>query len=99
MTVTDLIKKLQQYQQIGQIASVRIEFGDGSIYNDPRLERRSPPRPTKPTTRKQEAFGYRNAPVCWKTALQFSVWSLNGDAPAEQELDSARKFDAANGCN
>ena len=42
---------------------------------------------------------YRNAPVCWKTALQFSVWSLNGDAPAEQELDSARKFDAANGCN
>jgi hypothetical protein len=37
MTVKDLIKKLQQYQQIGQIASVRIEFGDGSIYNDPPL--------------------------------------------------------------
>ena len=42
---------------------------------------------------------YRNAPVCWKTALQFSVWSLNGDAPTEQELDSARKFDAGNGCH
>jgi hypothetical protein len=40
MTVTDLIKKLQQYQQFGQIAAVRIEFGDGSIYNDPPLERR-----------------------------------------------------------
>jgi hypothetical protein len=37
MTATDLMKKLQQYQQIGRIASVRIEFGDGAIYNDPRL--------------------------------------------------------------
>jgi hypothetical protein len=34
MTVTDLIKKLRQYEEIGTIASVRIEFGDGSIYND-----------------------------------------------------------------
>jgi hypothetical protein len=40
MTVTDLIKKLRQCQQIGQIASVRIEFGDGSIYSDPAAERR-----------------------------------------------------------
>jgi hypothetical protein len=35
MTVTDLIKKLQQCKQNETIASVRIEFGDGSIYNDP----------------------------------------------------------------
>jgi hypothetical protein len=34
MTVTDLIKKLRQYEEIGTIASVRIEFGDGSIYDD-----------------------------------------------------------------
>jgi hypothetical protein len=45
MAVTDLIKKLQQYQQIGQIASVRIEFGDGSAYKDPPLERQVSPRP------------------------------------------------------
>ena len=43
MTVTDLIKKLQQYQQIGQIAAVRIEFGDGSIYDDSPLSRYRPP--------------------------------------------------------
>jgi hypothetical protein len=42
---------------------------------------------------------YRNAPVCWNAALQFSVWSLNGEAPTEQELDSARKRGAGNGCN
>lgn len=41
---------------------------------------------------------YRNAPICWNTALQFSVWSLNGDAPTEQELDSARKSGAENAC-
>jgi hypothetical protein len=45
MTVKDLIKKLQQYQQFGQIAAVRIEFGDGSIYNDPRRERWVSTRP------------------------------------------------------
>jgi hypothetical protein len=45
MTVKDLIKNLQKYQQIGQIASVRIEFGHGSIYNDPPLERRVSGRP------------------------------------------------------
>jgi hypothetical protein len=43
--VTDLIKKLRQYEEIGTIASVRIEFGDGSVYNDPGLERRVSPRP------------------------------------------------------
>jgi hypothetical protein len=37
MTVTGLIEKLRQYEEIGTIASVRIEFGDGSIYNDPPL--------------------------------------------------------------
>ena len=41
---------------------------------------------------------YRNAPVCWKDALQFSIWSLSGAAPAEQELDSARKRGAESGC-
>jgi hypothetical protein len=39
MKVTDLIKKLRQYEEIGTIASVRIEFGDGSIYNGPPLGR------------------------------------------------------------
>jgi len=42
---------------------------------------------------------YRNAPVCWNQALQFSVWSLNGEASTEQELDSARKLGAVSGCN
>ncbi len=41
---------------------------------------------------------YHNAPICWNNALQFSVWSLNGDAPTEQELDSARKSAAENAC-
>jgi hypothetical protein len=40
MTITNLIKKLRQYEDFGTIACVRIEFGDGSVYNDPRLERR-----------------------------------------------------------
>jgi hypothetical protein len=39
MKVTDLIKKLRQYEEIGTITSVLIEFGDGSIYNDPPLGR------------------------------------------------------------
>jgi hypothetical protein len=41
---------------------------------------------------------HRNAPVCWNDALQFSLWSLNGDAVTQQELDSARKRGAENGC-
>jgi len=41
---------------------------------------------------------YRNAPVCWNQALQFAVWSLNGDSPTEQELRAARKRSAENGC-
>src|SRR5580765_7523834 len=40
MTVTDLVKKLRQYEEIGTIASVRIEFGDGSIYDVPPIPRR-----------------------------------------------------------
>jgi hypothetical protein len=41
---------------------------------------------------------YRNAPVCWNQALQFSIWSLNGNAPTDQELDAARKSGAESGC-
>lgn len=41
---------------------------------------------------------YRNAPVCWNDALQFSVWSLNGDAATEQEVEAARKRGAGTGC-
>jgi hypothetical protein len=41
---------------------------------------------------------YRNAPVCWNAAVQFSIWSLNGDAPTEQELDAARKRGGDGGC-
>jgi len=41
---------------------------------------------------------YRNAPVCWRDAFQFSVWSLSGDAPTEQELNSARKRGAESSC-
>lgn len=41
---------------------------------------------------------YRNAPTCWNNALQFAVWSLNGDAPTEQELREARKRGAESGC-
>src|SRR5260370_41839006 len=40
---------------------------------------------------------YGNAPVCWNQALQFAVWSLNGDAPIEQELREARKRGAESG--
>jgi hypothetical protein len=41
---------------------------------------------------------YRNAPVCWADALQFSVWSLTGNAATDRELDSARKIGAETGC-
>jgi hypothetical protein len=41
---------------------------------------------------------YRNAPVCWNQALQFSIWALNGNAPTDQELDAARKSGAESGC-
>jgi hypothetical protein len=41
---------------------------------------------------------HRNAPVCWNAALQFSLWSLNGDAATEQELNSARMRGAESGC-
>jgi hypothetical protein len=41
---------------------------------------------------------YRNTPTCWNQALQFAVWSLNGDAPTEQELREARKRGAEIGC-
>jgi hypothetical protein len=44
MTVTNLIKKLRQCQGNETIASVRIEYGDGSIYNDPPLARPVSPR-------------------------------------------------------
>jgi hypothetical protein len=39
-TVTELIKKLRKYEEIGTIASVRIEFADGSTYDDTPLEHR-----------------------------------------------------------
>jgi hypothetical protein len=42
MTVKDLIKKLRQYEEMGTIASVRIEFSDGASYNDLPFERRAP---------------------------------------------------------
>jgi hypothetical protein len=41
---------------------------------------------------------YRNAPVCWNQALQFSVWALNGDTPTEEEMREARKHGAQGGC-
>lgn len=41
---------------------------------------------------------YRNAPVCWGDALKFSIMSLDGDAPSDQDLDIARKSDAQSGC-
>jgi hypothetical protein len=41
---------------------------------------------------------YRNAPVCWNAALQFSLWSLNGEAPTGKELNEARKHGADGGC-
>lgn len=46
MTVTDLIKKLQQWQDSRAIVSVRIEFDDGSIYADPPDARQTSPRRT-----------------------------------------------------
>jgi hypothetical protein len=45
MTVAELIKKLQQRLGTETIVSVRIEFGDGSVYSDPGLERRVSTRP------------------------------------------------------
>ena len=45
MTVTDLIKKLRQSQGNETIVSVRIKFGNGSIYNDSPLTRRASPPP------------------------------------------------------
>jgi hypothetical protein len=41
---------------------------------------------------------YRNAPVCWNQAVQFSIWALNGNAATDQEVDAARKSGAESGC-
>jgi hypothetical protein len=41
---------------------------------------------------------YRNMPVCWDAATEFSISSLKGNAPAEQELSAARKTGAESGC-
>jgi hypothetical protein len=41
---------------------------------------------------------YRNAPVCWNQAVQFSIWSLSGDAVTDPEIDAARKSAAESGC-
>lgn len=41
---------------------------------------------------------YRNVPVCWYHAVQFSVSSLEGNAPSETDLDRTRKSDAESGC-
>lgn len=48
-----------------------------------------------------EAFysDFRNQPVCWGDAVKFSVMSGNGNAPNDEELDSARKAGAESGCN
>jgi hypothetical protein len=42
---------------------------------------------------------YRNAPVCWNEAVQFSIWSLSGNPPSDDEVSSARKSGAESGCN
>lgn len=41
---------------------------------------------------------YRNAPVCWRDALQFAVWSLNANPATEGDLDLARKRGAESHC-
>jgi hypothetical protein len=46
MTVPDLIRILQQWQGDPAIVSARIEFGDGSVYEEPPSARQAPPRPT-----------------------------------------------------
>jgi hypothetical protein len=51
------------------------------------------------TTMSSFYIDYRNAPVCWSQALQFSIWSMSGDAATDQELDAARKSGAETGCN
>lgn len=41
---------------------------------------------------------YQNISVCWDEAFSFSILSLAGDAPTEQEVNDARKRDAQAGC-
>jgi hypothetical protein len=41
---------------------------------------------------------YRNMPVCWDDATRFSSLSLDGNAPTEEELNTARKSGAEGGC-
>jgi hypothetical protein len=40
----------------------------------------------------------RNMPVCWDDAAWLSTLSLEGNAPTEEELNTARKAGAASGC-
>jgi hypothetical protein len=40
----------------------------------------------------------QNASVCWEKALMLSAASLAGNEPTTQELDTARKKGAQNGC-
>ena len=41
---------------------------------------------------------YRNMAVCWDDAVRFSTLSLKGNAPAEKQLNAARKKGAESGC-
>jgi hypothetical protein len=40
---------------------------------------------------------FRNAPVCWDNALMFSIGSLEGRPPTEEQLSSARVAGAKSG--
>jgi hypothetical protein len=52
MRVTDLMKHLQEWPEDELIAFVRIEFGDGSIYESPPGEQ-TRPRPAVPLPRRK----------------------------------------------
>jgi hypothetical protein len=41
---------------------------------------------------------YRNTPVCWDQAILLAVSSFGGNAATDQELDTARKKGAEQGC-
>jgi hypothetical protein len=41
---------------------------------------------------------YRNVSVCWEPAVTFSVMSVYGDPPSNEELARARQGSASGGC-
>jgi hypothetical protein len=90
MIVTDLVKKLQQLQGSDEIAYVRIDFGDGGIYENPA-------KAQAPYNKKQvpdicPQCGVANTPDHRKGTLHTHYRRIKALLPYETDANIARKY-------